>query len=84
MKLPQNKCQKFLTPKILKMCDPILLTPLKMQLHYSSSYEVSGEQNLANIARSNLQPQTVYVRAEVNVNFNKNLKRFKEGIEEGK
>ena len=29
--------KKFLTPKIRKMCHPILLTLLKMQPHYSQS-----------------------------------------------
>ena len=30
-----TKFQNFLIPKILKMCDPILIALLKMQPHYS-------------------------------------------------
>ena len=35
---PNRKCEEpFLTPKIPKMCDPIVVTLLKMRPHYSQS-----------------------------------------------
>ena len=36
-KSPTSTCQNFLSPKIPKKCDPILVTVLKMQPHYSQS-----------------------------------------------
>ena len=32
-----HKCEELSYPQNLKMCDPILVTPLKMQPHYSQS-----------------------------------------------
>ena len=57
--------KNFLTPKIPRMCDPILVTPLKMRPHYSqpsreNATPSSGTSPLASY-KEGLPPPPVHV-----------------------